>query len=248
MPITPEPIPLLWNPAPCGSHAMAADEISSKLSSGWGGARANSGGARLNSGGARPGAGRKPSVRPTPVPEILHWYCVRTTHGAELTADIEIRLAGFTLFAPSLFKQATKPRLDARGAMRPGKPDRIVPLFPRYFFVQFNRADESWRKIRSLPGVERIMGTTPDWPLIVPDSAIAAIRALCAPNGCVYPESHRVQPLAVNTRARLLDGPLANLDGICTWSDGRRVKLLLTFLGRPTLVDVAQDAVATVDG
>lgn len=211
---------------------------------GWGGARANAGGARANSGGARPGAGRKPKappIAPPAVPAAEQWYCVRTGLGAELWADIEIRLAGFTVFSPSLFKPATKPQRDVRGVLRPGRAQRIVPLFPRYLFVRFNPADARWRRIRWVAGVECIMGAAPDRPLAVPERAIAWIRDLCAPNGCVYPD--RAPRLAVNTLARVKDGPLADLDGICTWSDGRRVKLLLQFLGRPTLVEVAQDGI-----
>jgi transcriptional antiterminator RfaH len=234
--------PLTRDLAPCGSHSGAGREISSKSESGWGGGRANAGGARANSGGARSGAGRKPKApiaAPVPVGGD-RWYCVRTGLGLERTALIELGMAGFTVFGPNLYKPATRPKRDIRGVMRPGRPPHVVPLFPRYVFVRFDRADERWRTIRSQVGVECIMGATAERPIVVPDRAIDRIRALCAPNGCVYPKA---EPMAVNTRARLLDGPLADLDGLCTWSNGKRVKLLLQFLGRPTLVEIAQDAV-----
>jgi hypothetical protein len=90
----------------------------------------------------------------------------------------------------------------------------------------------------------------------VPDQAIALIRSRCAPNDCIYPDNvdlrdgappvvHPV-PLEVGTTARLLDGPMADLTGICQWSDGRRVSLLMQLLGRPVKLTVAQERVETV--
>ena len=171
---------------------------------------------------------------------------MRTAHGAEITADIEIRLTGFELFAPTVWKPATLPRRLANGAMQPGKPDRIVPLFPRYLFVRFRRLADPWRRIRSLRGVETILSSTPESPIAVPDAAIEAIRGQCAPNGCIYPPERATPgatPLAVGTAARLTEGPMADLSGICTWSDGRRVRLLLEIMGRAVPVTVAQSAV-----
>lgn len=235
-------------PAPCGSNSPDGRLISSKpTSGGWGGARANSGGARPNAGGARPGAGRKPAPPVPPVsppPDVPRWYCVRTFPHGELTADTEIRLAGFTVFAPTLFKPAEPPRRIANGAMRPGKPDRVAPLFPRYLFVRFSRS-EKWQRIRYLPGVAGFLYAAPDQPAAVPDQVIELIRGLCAPNGCLYPPKHA--PLfPAGVTARLMLGPMADLSGVCTWSNGQRVKLLMHILGRPVSVTVAQSSVEAV--
>ena len=185
----------------------------------------------------------------TQAKSAARWYCVRTGHGAEITADIEIRLAGFELFAPTVWKPATKPRRLANGAIQPGKPDRIVPLFPRYLFVRFHRLDDPWRRIRSLPGVETILSSTPESPIAVPDAAIEAIRGQCAPNGCIYPPERAIEgaaPLPVGIAARVTEGPMADLTGICTWSDGKRVRLLLQIMGRAVPVTVPQSTVAAI--
>jgi transcription antitermination factor NusG len=206
--------------APCGSNPGIVSEFSSK--SGWGGSRSNSGGPRANSGGVRAGAGRKPSAADIiPPDDSLHWYCVRTCHDAELTADIEIRQAGFTLFSPSLWKPAQPARRDFNGAMRAAKPDRIEPLFKRYLFVRFCLTAHDWQEIRHLPGVDGIMGLLPERPTAVPDAAIDLIRGMCAPNDCVYPDNVdlrdrrapmvRAVPMAAGSSARLLGGPMADL-------------------------------------
>jgi transcription antitermination factor NusG len=205
-------------------------------------------------GGVRPGAGRKPApvITAQPITDVPRWYCVRTGHGAELTADIEIRLAGFTLFAPSLWKPATPARRDAKGAMHAAKPARIVPLFPRYLFVQFVRAADAWQQIRRLPGVDGFIGASDENPSTVPEQAIALLRRMCQPNECVYPPKTNLQdlhapvPLDVGSSARLLSGPMAELVGIVAMSDGRRVRLLLEIMGSLVPADVEQAAVEPV--
>jgi transcription antitermination factor NusG len=182
---------------------------------------------------------------------------VRTCHGSEITADIEIRLLSFTVFSPSVWKPATPARRGRNGAVRAAKPDRIVPLFPRYLFARFNRGQDDWKQIRHLPGVERIIfSTSPEFPAAMPDQAIETIRALCAANDCIYPDNVKLrdrktpvirpEPLPAGMNARLLHGPLADLTGICEWSDGRRVRLLLSLLGRAVTVTVPQAEVEAV--
>ncbi len=214
------------------------------------------GGVRANSGGARAGAGRKPKAAPPAYVDIERWYCVRTRHGAEITADFDIRRAGFTLFSPSLWKPGTPARRAWDGSLRPARPALIVPLFRRYLFVRFRRDADDWRSIAHLPTVDRIFSSTRGQPTPVPDGAIDLIRSLCAPNGCVYPDNERMldgpapvirmPPIAPGTRTRLTAGPMADLAGICTWSDSKRVRLLLEIMGRTVSVTVARADVETV--
>ena len=219
------------------------------------------GGARPNSGGCRPGAGRKPradsaaaprrAVAGVPLVDEPRWYCVYTLHAEELTADIAIRLAGFTVFAPSVFKPA-RPARRCFGMLRPALPPRIEPLFRRYLFTRFARGSLDWRSIRGLAGVEEVVGVG-GVPTAVPEAAIDAIRGLCAPNGCIYPpdveladEGVRPARLVDGVRARLVDGPMGDLSGICVWSDHRRVRLLMEILGRSVEVTVPRGQVRQV--
>lgn len=170
------------------------------------------------------------------------WFVVRTGPGSDqLVADIEIRLAGFEVLNPSLWKPATRPRLG-----RPGLPDRIVPLFSRYLMTRFDRDDPGWRRIRSLRGVECILGGTPARPVPVPHKAIEALRATLAPNACLYPVTRHATPITTGASVRVLEGPFADHVGLCQMSDGLRVRLLLELLGRPVQVTVAQSAVGVV--
>jgi transcription antitermination factor NusG len=210
--------------------------------------RVGPGGARQNSGGARVGAGR-PRKLPVHAPQHLdveRWYCVRTERGRERQADIAVRLDGFKVFNPSVFKPATPSHRVAAHLIWPGKPDRIEALFKRYFFVRLNLSEVYWHRIRRLPGVDRIISSSgyssgrpgipmPGVPIAVPDSAIDWVRGLdgFAPNGCVYPPNHRDTPIEAGTSLRLPGGPLVDRGSICTWNDRQGVITLMQLLGRP---------------
>jgi transcription antitermination factor NusG len=203
-------------------------------------------------GGSRPGAGRKP-ITPAILAEDLpisepRWYCVRADYGYELRADIEIRRAGWELFNPSIWKPPTNPRRDAYGVVHPAKPARIVQLFPRYCFVKFVASDPKWREIAHLPGVERIMSTSPLRPIPVPEEAIDKVRSLLAPNGCLYPPKQMPKGQKINpgTKVRIESGPFASWTGMVTWSDQRRVDVLLHMMGGERPVRVSSAAVEVV--
>lgn len=214
--------------APCGSNAADSHLI------------------KFGHGGRRPGAGRKPTPIPQR-PDEPRWYCVRTLWGQDIHADIAIRQSGFEVFAPTIWKPPSPARRLANGAMRPAREARIQPLFPRYLFARFSVTEPGWRAIRGLPGVEAILSSTPESPTPVPETALGAVRSLCAPNGCVYPpgwDFGRVdpvqRPLESGCHVRVLCGPLADHVGICQMSDGKRVELLLEILGRPVRAKINQ--------
>lgn len=202
-------------------------------------------------GGARPGAGRPRVARHSntglPVLDIMRWYCVRTDFNGQLRADIEVRLAGFEVFNPSVFRPAEPMRRDRNGMVRPAKPDRIVPMFPRYFLTRFNIANPSWGEIEHLDGVDRLMTAPGGRPGAIADDKVALLFGLVQPNHCAYPANHlHMNPIDPGTCLRLLSGGMEGREGICEWSDGRRVKLLLQILGRPVSVTVSQAAVASI--
>lgn len=206
-----------------------------ETTSGWGGARPNS------------GPKRTAYLR---LPDAARWYCVRTDYGLERTADIEIRMAGITLFAPTVYVPARPARRDGR-SVRPARPCHVELLFPRYLFAQFRRADD-WQIIRDLPGVDYILGTRPDTPAPIPDDAIDIIRKVCEINDCRYPTGVDLQnldapaPLAVGSMAQFTSGSMVDCRGICEWSDAERVKLLMTILGREVRVVARRSMVEAV--
>jgi transcription antitermination factor NusG len=181
-----------------GTGAVVSMSAIVPLISKWGGPRANSG-------GSRPGAGRKPKPPTIPAytPEVPRWYCVRTEYGAEISADMAIRTAGFTTLFPLLWVPAVAARRTELGRAIPATPERLIPLLPRYLLVRFNRADPSWRRICTMRGVERLFSTHPERPTSIPDSDVAELTRDLAPNGCLYPPA--VPERAVAAKRRWVD-------------------------------------------
>jgi transcription antitermination factor NusG len=187
--------------------------------------------------------------------DVDRWYVVRAAFGREKEADIEVRLDGFTVFNPSIFRKAALARRDTSGVMRPGKPARAVPLLGRYFFVQLNLADPYWYQIKRLPGVDCIMsgadlesGASAS-PIAVQDSALVYIRGLLEPNECHYPDGmphERQAGIEAGTPLRVLEGPLADRTGVCDESDGLEVKLTLFLMGHLVPVTLPQSAVQVI--
>jgi transcription antitermination factor NusG len=260
--------PVFGNRSPCASYAETDNVISSsKFGHGGprpnsGGPRPNSGGARENSGGVRAGAGRPVVAKPDFTgrnPGAPRWYCARTYWHAEKTASRELRDAGYAVFSPSIWLPAVKAWGNAVGATRPAVPERVEPMFPRYVLVQFRRFVDDWKRIRRLPGVEYLF-LADGIPIAMPDQAIELIRGLCDVNDCLYPDNITAgergaaivqavppeTPFEVGATARLLDGAMAGRTGICTWSDIRRVKLLMHILHRPVWLTVARERVEAV--
>lgn len=222
----------------CGSHTAAEPEISKF---GWGGARANSGGARKGAGRRRREVIHPEPINPNPG---LRWYCVRTAFQQELVADIELRRAGFVVYLPAELRAAARTR---SGEIRRGSYDRIVPLFPRYLFVQFDISDDHWRTIVKLRGVERIFGCTPEHPTPVPQRAIDILLEQCAPNGVIYPpKARQFDPLPIGAEVEILDGPFTAFHGICMLSAPKRVRLLVEIFGRSTEVELTHAQVREV--
>lgn len=212
-----------------------------KLASGWGGARVGAG---------RP---RKPRVGPV-ARDGFHWYVVRTRAGEIVLADREIREADFLVFAPMIFKLSVAPRRLANGSIRPGKPDRVEFLLVRYIIVSMDVSDPSWRRILTLPGVERVIsgGHAENGgvgiPIPVRDDAIDWLRSLLDAGDIIDPRVHREPRIAVGAELVLTGGPLPDHAGVCAMSDGQRVVLLMSLFNRPGAVraHVSQASVAAV--
>lgn len=170
------------------------------------------------------------------------WFCVSTIPNGERMAHVELSRAGWEAFVPMIRRPATRPGHD-----KPGRPERLVPLFRRYGFVRFDTADQHWRAIWRLPGIAALLSSSPCSPTPVPGEAIAIVRAQLGADGCLSPAArHRAVPLAAGTAVRLLAGPLGDLPALCTWSDGQRVRVLLSMLGRSVSVSTRQAAVEAV--
>jgi transcription antitermination factor NusG len=217
------PVPTIQEPMPCASYSATVRYFD------------------LGASGIHREEAPRPTLKhPDPIgntaSHTTRWYCVRTDYGHELTADIEIRRLGLTVFLLQEMRTASK---DKKGVIKPGSFDRIVPVFPRYLFVAFDVADPTWRYIQSRRGVERIFGTSPERPTPIPQKMIDVLLEQCAPNGVIYPaKAPEFSTVAAGSTVEMLTGPFAQFRGICLRSRPDRIRLLVDVFGRATEMDV----------
>lgn len=209
-----------------------------------GGARPNSGGARPNSGGARPGAGRKAVIAIAdelglPASSFApgnRWYCAEAMHGLEKVAARLLHKQGFVVFLPE------------HCLTMPGGVQRIRPLFVGYLFVRLDLTRDRWQPVCTTLGVRRIMSTAEDGrPTPLPVGEIERmIFTARASQGAVV--SELAFPLIdVGTLCAVLDGPFADLKGVCDLSVDDRVELLFDlFNGRRQRIPFPRQLVAPV--
>lgn len=163
------------------------------------------------------------------------WFCVCTRPKHEHIAAARLREAGLEVFLPRLrFK---------KGSVR-GPVWVTEALFPNYLFARFDlRA--SLRLVRSAAGVSQVVHFGEITPA-VPDAVVEELRArLGAEELHVIPEH-----FAPNDRVHISGGVLHGLGAVITqvMPAKERVKVLLEFLGQPTVVEVDTRAVVRAGG
>lgn len=135
---------------------------------------------------------------------------------------------GFETFLPWLWKRS------------PAKAERKVPFFEYYFFVV---AREQWRAINSTPGVWRLV-TVCGEPGVIKSSIVEGLqRQQKASHGAIRLREVLPRRWSVGEKLTLIGGPFAfrGYEGVVDATPKGRVRLLLTVLGRKTILTVDDD-------
>lgn len=154
------------------------------------------------------------------------WYCVHTKPKCEHLVAAALRhLPGVEPWCPRLRFQRSTPR---------GKVWFTEALFPSYLFARY-RPEESARAVRHANNVIRVVEFGGK-PVAVPDQAIADLQGEMQ-GGELREVSFGVR---VGDVVEVAEGPMRGLKGIVEsfLSGEERVRVLLEFLGRETLVQV----------
>lgn len=196
-------------------------------------------------GGKRPGAGRPKKV-PAPIPAVSvgpRWFCIVAEIGRDVNAFNGVSRLGHPAWM-MLRHVPARPERRIDGRRVAARPAHVLPAIPGYFFARFDPHLDAWRRIASVRGVDRILGPTPERPQPIADAAMALMQSQCNEHGVLLAslpvERHR--PVRVGERVTIGgDGPFAGLQGLCQWSNHRRVQIVLSALGLK--VDVAREEV-----
>lgn len=154
------------------------------------------------------------------------WYCIHTKPKCEHIA------AGLLRTLPNV--ECYCPRIRFQRSTSRGKVWFVEALFPSYFFARFNISD-SLRAVKHSQNVIRVVefgGTL----ITISDQTITEIR-----EEMDHMEVREVRPeLQVGDEVELTEGPMRGFRGIinAVVSGQDRVRLLLEFLGRSSIVEV----------
>jgi len=155
------------------------------------------------------------------------WYAVwLRSHHEHLVAQ-QLSAKGFHTFLPEIPTWST--RLGTKQAVR-------TPMFPGYLFVRDAMDKERYINLLKVRGIVRVLEA--GWSRLtpVPDEDIDAIQQIVQADVPVFPHAH----MSHGDRVRVLEGPLAGLEGIFVQDKPSKGRLVVSvnMLGRSVAVEV----------
>lgn len=106
-------------------------------------------------------------------------------------------------------------------------------MFPNYLFVEVPVGEESdWKTINYTRGVTRVLASSMERPSYIPTGFVENLIAL----GGIIDQFETCISFNRGDQLVFLQGPFMGQAGICQWSSEKRVALLLSVLGRETMV------------
>ena len=155
------------------------------------------------------------------------WYAVWLRSNYEHAVKGQLSAKGFEPFLPEV--HAWSKRLGTRRAIR-------TPMFPGYLFVRAALDKHRYIDLLKIQGVVRVLeeGWTRLTP--VPDAEIDAIQQITAAGVTVFACAH----LRGGERVRVLDGPLAGVEGLFVDDKRSKGRLVVSvdMLGRSIAVEM----------
>ena len=161
------------------------------------------------------------------------WYVVYCKPRQEEVAEENLLRQGFRVYLPRV--RSTRRR---RGQW----VDAVEPLFHRYIFIQ---VDPTWRSTAPVRSTRGVVGLVRfgEQLAVVPDEVINALLQREDPASGLHQDN---RPLfCVGDPVKLVDGPLAGMEGIFAQEDGeKRVTVLLELLGKINRISISRDWIA----
>ena len=161
------------------------------------------------------------------------WYAVCCKPRQEAVAEENLLRQGFQVYLP---------RIRIRQHRRGHWIDAVEVLFPRYIFIRVDPLRRSMATVRSTRGVLGLVRFGGQ-PAVVPDAVMNALLQREDAGSGLHRDD---RPLfAAGEAIKLVDGPLAGMEGVFTQQDGdKRVIVLLELLGKANKVSVSRDWIA----
>ena len=160
------------------------------------------------------------------------WFAVCCKPRQELVAQENLLRQGFHVYLP---------RIQLKKRRRGQWVDVIEVLFPRYIFIRIDPCTMSLAPVRSTRGVVGLVRFGGQ-PAVVADEVMDALLQRENADSSLHQDS---RPLfSAGEQVRLMEGPLAGMEGVFVQEDGeKRVIVLLELLGKANKIRVNRDLV-----
>lgn len=161
------------------------------------------------------------------------WYAVCCKPRQEAIAEENLLRQGYRTYLPRV----------CNTRRRKGQwISTVEPLFPRYLFIRVDPTRHSISPVRSTRGVSSLVRYC-GMPAAVPEEVIEAIIRRADTCSGLHRDD---RPLfCAGEHVRLVEGPLAGMEGVFTEEDGeKRVVVLLELLGKANKIRILRDWVA----
>jgi transcriptional antiterminator RfaH len=165
---------------------------------------------------------------------MQRWYLVYTKPSNEKIAQQNLSRQGYQVYLPRLVQRLRRPA---------GWVEQIVPLFPRYVFLQLNEGDQSLGPVRSSVGVSSVVRFGTRYA-VVPDWVIRDLHARADTSSGLH-HMVPVRGLVPGAGVRITAGAFDGIEGIFEREAGmERVVVLLNLLGQDASVRIPASFVA----
>ena len=162
------------------------------------------------------------------------WYVLQFKSNSHHQATRNLNQQGFKTFLP-LYNTTSQKTSRFKNT--------VLPLFPGYMFVEFDKTKPEWHKINNTYGVSR---------LITFNSTLKSIPSRFVDNLMKrYDLSGKllaIQKLKEGDQVRVLTGPFANfIATVETYEADHRIWILMDLMGRKTKIQTQSDALNLSD-
>ena len=164
---------------------------------------------------------------------IDRWYAVCCKPRQEAVAEENLQRQGFHVYLP---------RIRIRHRRRGQWIETVEALFPRYVFIRIDPRQRSMATVRSTRGAVGLVRFGGQ-PAVVPTVVMEALLQREDAASGLHEDKRSL--FNAGEPVRIVDGPLAGMEGVFTQQDGeKRVIVLLELLGKTNKVKVDRDWIA----
>ncbi len=152
----------------------------------------------------------------------IKWYVVYTQPAREFLAERHLVDQGYTVYMPRFLKICRHARKVE---------EKLVPLFPRYLFINMDLLTVPWHSVNGTRGVSHLLVSGEGMPCSMPDSIVENLKTQESQKGDVPLSS--LAPFVKDQKIRITEGTFKDQEGIFDCMDDKsRARIFLDFMGR----------------